>query len=111
MRGQDRKAAIAAYKERKGVVGIYLVRCLATGEVWVGQSPNLDTVQNRIRFTLRFGSNTHRGLQKAWRDHGEEGLAFEIVETLADEESTYVRNAVLKERAAHWRSTLGAEAI
>ncbi len=70
MKTETRKAAIAAYKERKSVAGIYVVRCTASGEVWVGQSPNLDTVQNRVWFTLRVAGNLNRGLQKAWDDHG-----------------------------------------
>jgi hypothetical protein len=49
----DRKAAIAAYKERKTAVGIYVVRCEATGEAWVGQALDLEKVPNRIWFTLQ----------------------------------------------------------
>ncbi|MFX6019117.1 GIY-YIG nuclease family protein, partial [Acinetobacter baumannii] len=86
-------------------------RCEASGQVWIGQSPNLGSIQNRVWFTLRFGSHTHRGLQKAWQDHGVESFVFEIVEALEDEESAYVRNALLKERLLHWRSTLPAEVI
>jgi len=111
MRGEERKAAIAAYKERKSLAGIYLIRCHASGQVWVGQSPNLGSVQNRAWFTLRFGSHPHRGLQKAWQDHGPESFALEIVETLEDEDSAYVRNAMLKERLAHWREALPAEVM
>jgi hypothetical protein len=44
----DRRAAKAAYTERKSVAGIYAVRCLPTGQVWVGATPNLDAIQNRI---------------------------------------------------------------
>jgi hypothetical protein len=111
MKTIDRKAAIAAYKERKAIIGIYLVRCLASGEVWVGQSPNLDTVQNRIWFTLRQGSSPHPRLQKAWRDHGADSFVFEVVEQLEDEESPYFRDALLKKHLEHWRSKLQAEAI
>ena len=111
MKTIDRKAAIAAYKERKAIIGIYLVRCLASGEVWVGQSPNLDTVQNRIWFTLRQGSSPHVGLQKAWRDHGADSFVFEVVEQLEDEESPYFRDALLTKHLEHWRSKLQAEAI
>ncbi len=64
----DRKAAIAAYKERKTIAGIYVVRCAASGEAWVGQAPNLETIQNRIWFSLRQGSHTCRSLQAAWND-------------------------------------------
>jgi hypothetical protein len=35
---QDRKAAVATYKERKAAHGVYAVICRATGEAWVGCS-------------------------------------------------------------------------
>ena len=107
----DRKAAIAAYKERKTIAGIYVVRCAVTGEAWVGQAPNLETIQNRTWFTLRQGGHPCRSLQAAWKTHGEAGLTFAECERLEDEETAYVRNALLKERVAHWRAELKAEAI
>ena len=48
MKGEDRKRAVAAYKERKVEAGIYVVRCLASGQVWVGSAPDLSTIQNRL---------------------------------------------------------------
>jgi hypothetical protein len=65
MRGDEKKAAIVAYKERKSVAGIYSVRCKTSGKVWVGQSPNLDSIRNRIWFMLRLGSHRNRSLQSA----------------------------------------------
>jgi hypothetical protein len=107
----DRKAAIAAYKERKTIAGIYVVRCTAISETWVGQSPNLEKIQNRIWFTLRQGSHTCRSLQAAWTAHGPDSLTFAECERLKEEEMPYVRDALLKERALHWRMELKAEAI
>jgi hypothetical protein len=65
-KGEDRKAAIAAYKERKSVAGIYVIRCAASGEAWVGQAPNLDTF--RTVPGSRFASATT--LATAFRRHG-----------------------------------------
>jgi hypothetical protein len=110
MTGDARKAMTAAYKERKSVPGIYALRCRVTGVVWVGQTPTLDTVQNRIWFTLRFGSNPNRELQQAWNDHGADSFAFEVVERL-EEEDAYLRCAVLKERLTHWQAKLNAAAL
>jgi hypothetical protein len=107
----DRKAAIAAYKERKTIAGIFVVRCVASGEAWVGQAPNLETIQNRIWFSLRQGNHTCRSLQAAWNTHGEAGLTLAECERLVDEASDYVRNALLKERMLHWLSELRAEPI
>lgn len=106
-----RKAAITAYKERKTIAGIYVVRCAASGEAWVGQAPNLETIQNRIWFSLRQGNHMCPNLQAAWNAYGEAGLTFSECERLEAEETAYVRNALLKERVLHWRAELKAEAI
>jgi hypothetical protein len=106
-----RKAAIAAWKERKSVAGIFVIRCAATSQAWVGQTPDLEKIQNRIWFTLRQGSHTCRSLQAAWAAHGADGLAFETCERLEEEDDRYIRDALLKERAVHWRKQLGAEAV
>jgi hypothetical protein len=106
-----RKAAIAAYKERKTFAGVFVIRCKAAPETWVGQTPNLEKIQNRIWFSLRQGSHTCRSLQAAWTTHGPDSLTFEECERLEEEETAYIRDALLKERALHWRSQLGAEAI
>jgi hypothetical protein len=107
----DRKSAIAAYKERKAAAGIYVVRCAASGEAWVGQATDLAKIQNRVWFTLRQGGHPCRSLQAAWSAHGEGGLTLGECERLDDEETAYVRNALLRERLLHWQAELGAEAI
>jgi hypothetical protein len=106
-----RKAAIAAYKERKSVAGIFAIRCQATAEIWVGQTPDLEKIQNRIWFTLRQGSHPCRSLQAAWTAHGPDSFTFEACERLEEEEVVYIRDALLKERAVHWRTELDAEAV
>lgn len=112
MKGDSRKAAIRAYKERRPVAGIYAIRCAASGEVWVGQSPTLDTVQNRIWFTLRQGSSPHRDLQKAWHERGAESFVFDVLERWDEDDDVAIdRDTHLKARLAHWRSALGAGAI
>lgn len=111
MKTEDRKAAVAAYKELKAVAGIYAVRCLASGQCWVGRALNLDTVQNRLWFTLRHGGTAPAGLHAAWRAHGPGSFAFEAVERLKEEELTFVRDRMLRARLAHWRTALQAETI
>jgi hypothetical protein len=111
MKSDDRTAAIAAYKKRKNVAGIFAVRCAATSQAWIGQTLNLDTIQNRIWFSLRVGSHSNRDLQRAWSAHGAEHFTFEPLELLKDEELPYVRDALLKERFVHWRSLLNGLVI
>lgn len=104
----NRKAAIAEYKKRKVLAGVFAVRCLASGQVWVGRAPDVESIETRLRFGLRAGGHRHPPMQAAWNAHGGDSFAFEIVETV-EEDLPYVRDAVLKERLAHWREALGAE--
>ncbi|MCA6118556.1 GIY-YIG nuclease family protein [Bradyrhizobium sp. WSM 1738] len=106
-----RKAAIAAYKERKSVAGIFAIRCQSPPQAWVGQTPDLEKIQNRIWFTLRQGSHPCRSLQAAWTTHGTDSFSFEECERLEEKESAYVRDALLKERVVYWRKQLNAEAV
>ena len=78
---------------------------------WVGRAPDLATIENCLRFTLRHGSHRQRSLQAAWNAHGPDAFRFEALERLEDEDIVYVRDRVLKERLAHWQAKLGAEAI
>lgn len=109
MQPADRRAATAAYKERKVRAGIYAVRCAATGQVWVGEAPNLDGIANRVWFTLRHGGHRNAAMQAAWAAHGAEGLTLEVVETLPEAESAYLLGRSLSERRIHWQAHLGAE--
>ena len=111
MKGAERKAAIAAYKERKTIAGIFAVRCLTSGQIWVGRAPDLGTMKNRVWFTLRQGNHPNAGLQAAWKAHGADSFNYEEVEALEEEEPGYARNAALKERLAHWQNELTAMAI
>jgi hypothetical protein len=111
MNREQRKAAVAAYRERKAVAGIYAVVCHASGERWIGRAPDLHTIQNRLWFTLRQGSCLHPALQAAWNQHGPDAFSVDIIERLERETLVYVRDGLLKDRLSHWCSTFGADAI
>lgn len=107
----ERRAAVARYRERKTVAGIYAVLCRATGQRWAGHAPDLSTIRNRLWFTLRHGSSPHRSLQAVWNAHGAESFAFEEIEHLDEEAVPYLRDRMLKDRLRHWCAASGAEAI
>ena len=107
----EKRAAAAAFRDRKSVAGIFSVRCAANGQVWLGRTPNLDAIWNRLSFSLRQGAHPNASLQDAWREHGPESFAFEIVEPIDAEALDYLRDSVLKERLAHWRGALDAQSL
>jgi hypothetical protein len=102
---------VAAYKERKVFPGIYALRCTATRQIWVGSALDLSTIQNRLRFALSQGNHPRPTVQEASRAHGPAGFTYEELERLEPDESDYIRDAILKERTAHWRIQLKAGAI
>ncbi|MGE4506592.1 MAG: GIY-YIG nuclease family protein [Desulfovibrionaceae bacterium] len=65
MQSSERKARVAAYKERKVVPGIFALRCEAAGLVWVGRAPEVATIRNRLWFSLRTGGYPRPDVQRA----------------------------------------------
>lgn len=111
MTSQERRALVAAYKERKTVAGVFAVLCTATGEAWVGQSRHIDTEQNGLWFALRLGSSPFRSLQAAWNAHAEADFRFEQLDRLPEDVSPLARDMELKARAARWTTRLGARVL
>jgi len=109
---RDRKRALtAAYKERKARPGVFAVRCVASGQAWVGASRELANRRNGIWFALRLGTSPHKAMQQAWRDHGEAAFAYEELQVIdGDDLSVWSLDHALKEAAAGWRDRLGAAA-
>lgn len=111
VKGPDRKAAVAAFRERKARVGIYSISCAATGERWVGRSPDLEAIRKRILFTLSHGSNPHRTLQEAWNRYGTDEFAFEELEVLLEDLSPVAEELWLKKKVQNWVSKLQARRV
>jgi hypothetical protein len=109
---QSRRDAIRDYKERKVTHGVFAVRCAASGEAWVGATPNVEQMQNRIWFGLRQGGHPNPAMRAAWAAHGEGAFAFEVLEEVDTEDlGPLGRESLLKDRTAHWREALGAKKV
>ena len=109
---KHRRALVRDYKEREVQAGIYAVRCVTTGEVWVGGTPDLSTRQNGVWFALRMGGHTSPTLQQAWNAHGEAAFGFEVLEVIDDKGLERLgRASLLAERRQHWLTALNAEGL
>ena len=104
----DRKAAISAYKDQKSIAGVCAVRCAADDRVWLVDSRNVDSQQNRIWFELRTGGHRDGTLQAAWAAHGEAAFSFEVLDRLPEDISPLLLRAELKARLAAWRERLAS---
>jgi hypothetical protein len=106
-----KKLAIAAYKEKKIVAGIYAIRCKAIESLWVGKALNLSTIWNRLTFELRLGNCRCRSLQQAWNTYGSDSFILEQIEQVDTEKLSFAADRVMEERLVHWATALSANRL
>lgn len=82
----------------KSKSGIYRIRCIVTGEFYIGSSANIAARFKEHKYDLRHSIHHNYKLLAEWERHGEESFVFEIVEEC---EGT----AALMEREQHWIDT------
>lgn len=108
----SRREAIRDFKERTVSRGVFALRCSPTGQAWVAVSRNLEPQENSIWFSLRTGGYVNREVQAAWNTHGQDALAYEVLEVFDDEAMTPIgRGDLAKARLAHWMDALSAKKL
>ncbi len=76
----SRKELIRQYKETPKSAGVFVVKNLVNGKVFLGSSLNLHGPLNKHRFMLSTGGHDNRELQKDWNAFGPSAISFEILE-------------------------------
>ncbi|MEE8715504.1 MAG: GIY-YIG nuclease family protein [Coriobacteriales bacterium] len=82
MDARRRKQLIEQYKARQPEMGVMRVRCIPTGDVFMGPTRNVVAGINGLRAELEGGGHPNRRLQGIWNEHGAEAFEMDIVETL-----------------------------
>lgn len=78
----DKKAAKLAYKASRRPIGVFQIRNLANGKVFVGSTMDLTAMFNRIRFQLYAGAHPNKPLEADWKQYGTGKFEFEILEEI-----------------------------
>lgn len=65
--------------------GVYRIRCVITGKVYVGSSLDLDRRLYGHRRKLILGKHANAHLQASWNKHGPDAFVLEILETVDPE--------------------------
>ena len=60
--------------------GIYVIKNLINGNIYIGSSVNIKNRFNQHKSTLRHNSHKNKHLQNAWNKYGEESFEFFVVE-------------------------------
>jgi len=74
------------YKETLPPMGIYQIKNLKNGKIFVGSSKNLTGKNNSSRFQLKMGSHYINELQEEYKTFGEENFVFEVMDYLEPKE-------------------------
>ena len=107
---ESKKESIRKFKERKPLVGVYALRCTATGNVWIGVSRNLEATRNRCWFALRNGMQLEKSLQEEWNAHGESSFEYEMLDALGDVHPLEVED-LLNAKRRDWLARLSAQPL
>ena len=96
----NRKEAIKQYKQTVQPMGIFQIRNLSDGNVYIDSSKNLNGSKNSNLFQLKMGTHMNRPLQDDYTRLGADRFVFEILDQLKPKEdlaSDYTEDlAVLK---------------
>lgn len=108
---ERKKELLAAYKERPVTGGVYAIRCLPTGCLFLYCSPDPRGQQNRFDFSVSTGTCVHACLATDWRVHGSGAFTFAVLESL-EKPLEQTQPAFLADLAAltdAWREKLTGE--
>lgn len=75
-----------AYKQMVKTMGVYQIKNIVNGKIFVGSSLDIQARLNRHKFELDYGlspgPNISVELYKEWKEYGEEKFSFSILDTL-----------------------------
>ncbi|MBP3520834.1 MAG: GIY-YIG nuclease family protein [Oscillospiraceae bacterium] len=93
----QRKAMIEEWKNRSPEMGVIALRCRETGESFLGASKNIPAEFNGLRVKLSSGTYPNKKLSALWKQYGEEGFEFLVLERAECEDPTKDYTAKLEE--------------
>lgn len=85
------------YKEKVFPKGVFRIRNLVNGKIYIGSAMNLDVVWNSQRYKLNSGIHFSKALQKEWDEFGEDKFVFEIVDVLKENPETPITDKDVKQ--------------
>lgn len=102
----DRRKLKREYKEQPPSSGIFQIRNVISGRIFVASALNLAAAQNRHRFQLEHGSHPNRRLQKEWTEQGPDAFIFEILDEIRPDDPDRDHSADLAFAEEFWLDQL-----
>lgn len=82
----DKKELKKQYKQTLPPMGVYQIRNLVNGKIFIGSSKNLHGKSNSFRFQLNAGLHVNTQLQSEYTQLGEENFVFEVLDHVEPKE-------------------------
>lgn len=82
----NKKELINKYKQTIQPMGIYQIKNLKNGKIFLGSAKDLRGKINSNKFQLKHGSHINKEIQKDFNEIGEEGFSFDILDYLDPKE-------------------------
>jgi hypothetical protein len=83
----SKKSLKEQYKNRTLIGGVYLIKCMEDGTVWVRGTIDLKGAENRFVFSKSMNSCPENTMRELWNRYGTEAFSFEIVESIEKKET------------------------
>lgn len=91
----------------RGVMGVYVIVRVETGQAYIGSSLNIGERWNGHRGCLRRRAHPNGRLQQAWDEHGEAAFVFAIVERVASLDQLLPREKSWLADGGTWQEGVG----
>ena len=82
----NKKEIIKQYKETIQPMGIYQIKNMKNGKIYIESAKNLRGKINRDKFQLKNNLHLNKEMQKDFNENGEESYSFEILDYLTPKE-------------------------
>jgi hypothetical protein len=89
------------YKEQKTKMGVFAIKNLANGKIFIKKTTNLKTA-NGLFFQLDHNSHLNKQLQQEWNQYGRDQFIIEILEELDPEKVKYSVHETLTKMEEKW---------
>jgi hypothetical protein len=91
---RTKKEIKADYKSARAPSGVFQVRNLVNGRIFIGSAQNIPGILNSNRFQLDAGTHPCRALQSEWKALGSGSFVFETLDelTISDENPGDIRS-------------------
>ena len=70
------------YKQSKPQMGVFQIRNMVNGKIFIDNATDISARQNRHRTELKFGNHRNKQLQDDWKKYGADSFVFETLAEL-----------------------------